>query len=322
MAERKQFKSVLDYRPQFENIIDALVPDIEFSYSAIMNNATIQTYFNMLSMEYYGYEYYQLLRLNDLKFKLNERTLNLTILEMVYNIIDQIVARKWRYSEYIAYDMYILPLRIKKYINAMNYKFIDVETADKKTIQKLVSAATRAVTEELVDTYHDDRINNIIIHFRSCASHEVETKLNLFKNLALFLHEAKPITIARFGETFGENFYKQIEQIDKLKSDNLNEQHKKFIKKNINGLFDTGMIIILLMADAMKAGIWSQIKNAEKRRLEREDAKQTIEEASRRLEAIKKQEAQEDKKQLSIGTSAKPKKAPAAKPKAKAKAKK
>jgi hypothetical protein len=136
MAEqRKQFKSVLDYRPQFENIIDALVPDIEFSYSAIMNNATIQTYFNMLSMEYYGYEYYQLIRLNDLKFKINERTLNLTILEIVYNIVKEIVKRKWRYSEYIAYDMYILPLRIKKYVNAMNYRFINTETPDKKKLK-------------------------------------------------------------------------------------------------------------------------------------------------------------------------------------------
>jgi hypothetical protein len=294
MAEqRKQFKSVLDYRPQFENIIDALVPDIEFSYSAIMNNATIQTYFNMLSMEYYGYEYYQLIRLNDLKFKINERTLNLTILEIVYNIVKEIVKRKWRYSEYIAYDMYILPLRIKKYVNAMNYRFINTETPDKKEIKKLVSAGTRAVSEELVDTYHDDRINNIVISYRSCGSDEIQSKLNLFKNLSPFLTEAKSIVFQRFGTEFGDKFFKDLGEMDTYKSDQLTEKQTLFVKKHINNMFDIGMIIILIMSDAMKAGVWDRIKAAEKRRLEAEDAKKTIEEANRRLKAIKVQEDKE-----------------------------
>lgn len=298
MAERKQFQSVLDYRPQFENIIDALVPDIEFSYSAIMNNATVQTYFNMLSMEYYGYEYYQLLRLNNLNFKINERTLNLTILEMVYNIVEQIVKRKWRYSEYIAYDMYILPLRMKKYINAMNYKFIDAETSDKKHIRKLVSAGTRAATEELVDTYHDDRINNIIIQFRACAGHEIESKLNLFKNLALFLHEAKDLVFSKFGVEFATNYYNKIIELNKMKSDKLDDKQKKYISKEINGLFDTGMVVILLMSDAMKSGLWTKIKAAEKRRIELEDTKRTIEDANKRLVAIAEAQKKEEAKAL------------------------
>jgi hypothetical protein len=42
-----------------------------------------------------------------------------------------------------------------------------------------------------------------------------------------------------------------------------------------------------------KRGVWDRIKAAEKRRLEAEDAKKTIEEANRRLKAIKVQEDKE-----------------------------
>jgi hypothetical protein len=73
------------------------------------------------------------------------------------------------------------------------------ETPDKKEIKKLVSAGTRAVSEELVDTYHDDRINNIVISYRSCGSDEIQSKLNLFKNLSPFLTEAKSIVLPTFG---------------------------------------------------------------------------------------------------------------------------
>ncbi|AHI52678.1 hypothetical protein [Spiroplasma culicicola] len=290
MAEKKQFQSVLDYRPQFENIIDALVPDIQFSYSAIMNNSTIQTYFNMISMEYYGYEYYQLLRLNKLEFKINERTLNLTILEMVYNIVTQIVARKWRYSEYIAYDMYILPLRIQKYINAMNYKFIEAEIADKKRVLKLVSQGTRVVVEEIVDQYHDDRINNIILQYRAATPQDVEHKLNLFKNIALFLHEGQAILFQKFGEEFAQQYFKDVEAIEKYKSDSLTDKEKKHVAKVIDDLFNIAMVMVLLMSDSMKAGLWNKIKEKEKRRVELEATQKTIEEANRRLQAIKEEE--------------------------------
>ncbi|KAJ3616858.1 hypothetical protein Zmor_008987 [Zophobas morio] len=151
--------------------------------------------------------------------------------------------------------MYILPLRIKKYVNAMNYRFISAENADRKLIKKLVSAGTRAVTEDLVDIYHDDRINNIIISYRASGSEELETKLNLFKNLALFLTEAKSIVYQRFGKDFGDQFFKDVQELDSYKSDQLNDKQKAFVKKHINGMFDIGMIVILLMSDAMKAGI-------------------------------------------------------------------
>ncbi|AUM62506.1 hypothetical protein [Spiroplasma monobiae] len=290
MAEKKQFQSILDFRPQFENIIDALVPDIQFSYSAIMNNSTVQTYFNMIALEYYGFEYYQLLRLNKLEFKLNERTLNLTILEMVYNIISQIVARKWRYSEYIAYDMYILPLRIKKYINAMNYKFVDSETATKKPILKLVGQSTRIVVEELVDQYHDDRLNNVIGQFRAAGAEEVELKLNLFKNVALFVHEGNALVFQKFGTEFATNYFKEVETLEKYKSENLSAKEKKHVEKSINDLFNVAIVTVLLMSDAMKAGVWKKIKEAEKRRIEMEVTQKTIEEANRRLQAISQQE--------------------------------
>ncbi|QEH61642.1 hypothetical protein SCHIN_v1c04450 [Spiroplasma chinense] len=296
MAEKKQFQSVLDFRPQFENIIDALVPDIQFSYSAIMNNSTIQTYFNMICMEYYGYEYYQLLRLNKLELKLNERTLNLTILEIVYNIVTQIVARKWRYSEYIAYDMYILPLRIKKYIKAMNYKFIEAEIADKKRVLKLVSQGTRVVSEEIIDQYHDDRINNIIIQFRSSAENDVEHKLSLFKNIALFLHEGEALLYQKFGKEFADQYFADVKVLEGYKSDSLTEKEKKHTKKVVDDLFNIAMVMILLMSDAMKTGVWSKIKAAEKRRIELETTQKTIEEANRRLLAIKSQESETVKK--------------------------
>ncbi|AGR41969.1 hypothetical protein [Spiroplasma diminutum] len=290
MAEKKQFQSILDFRPQFENIIDALVPDIQFSYSAIMNNSTVQTYFNMISLEYYGFEYYQLLRLNRLQFKLNERTLNLTILEMVYNIIRQIVARKWRYSEYIAYDMYILPLRIKKYINAMNYKFIDSETASKKPILKLVGQSSRVIVEELVDQYHDDRLNNVIGQFRAANKDEVELKLNLFKNIALFVHEGNALIFQKLGTEFATNYFKEVEALEKYKSENLSVKEKKNVEKVIDDLFNVAIVSVLLMSDAMKAGVWKKIKDAEKRRIEMEVTQKTIEEANRRLQAISQQE--------------------------------
>ncbi|QHX36506.1 hypothetical protein [Spiroplasma sp. BIUS-1] len=290
MAEKKQFQSILDFRPQFENIIDALVPDIQFSYSAIMNNSTVQTYFNMIALEYYGFEYYQLLRLNKLEFKLNERTLNLTILEMVYNIISQIVARKWRYSEYIAYDMYILPLRIKKYINAMNYKFVESETATKKPILKLVGQPTRIVVEELVDQYHDDRLNNVIGQFRAAGNDEVELKLNLFKNIALFVHEGNALIFQKFGTEFATNYFKEVETLEKYKSENLSAKEKKHVEKVIGDLFNIAIVSVLLMSDAMKAGVWKKIKDAEKRRIEMEVTQKTIEEANRRLQAISQQE--------------------------------
>lgn len=288
MAERKQFKSVLDYRPQFENVLDALVPDIEFSYTAIISNSTVQTYFNMLSVELYGYEYRQLLRLNDLKFKLNERTLNLTVLEIVYNIVNEIIERKWRYSEYIAYDMYIIPLRIKKYVNAMNYRFIKTENSDQMTVYKLVGAKTRVITEEVVDTYHDDRINNIITKYRSCGSKDNESKLNLLKNLAVFIVEAKSIVYQKFGTEFAEHYYKTLNELCEYDSKTLNEKQRKFVEKNVNDCFDIGMLTVLLMSDAMKKGIWENIKNAERRRVEVEEAKKAIEDAERRLLAIKK----------------------------------
>ncbi|WP_338985451.1 hypothetical protein [Spiroplasma endosymbiont of Diplazon laetatorius] len=290
MAEKKQFQSILDFRPQFENIIDALVPDIQFSYSAIMNNSTVQTYFNMIALEYYGFEYYQLLRLNKLEFKLNERTLNLTILEMVYNIISQIVARKWRYSEYIAYDMYILPLRIKKYINAMNYKFVDSETATKKPILKLVGQPTRIVVEELVDQYHDDRLNNVIGQFRAAGNDEIELKLNLFKNILLFVHEGNALVFQKFGTDFATNYFKEVEVLEKYKSENLSAKEKKHVEKVIGDLFNVAVVSVLLMSDSMKAGVWKKIKEAEKRRIEMEVTQKTIEEANRRLQAISQQE--------------------------------
>ncbi|AOG60232.1 hypothetical protein SHELI_v1c02770 [Spiroplasma helicoides] len=300
MAENKQFQSVLDFRPQFENIMDALVPDIQFSYSAIMNNATIQTYFNMICMEYYGYEYFQLLRLNKLELKLSERTLNLTILEIVYNIVTQIVARKWRYSEYIAYDMYILPLRIKKYINAMNYKFIEADIANNKRVLKLVSQPTRIITEEIIDVYHDDKINNIIYQFRSSAKEDLEKKLALFKNLTLFVRDAEPLINQKLGIEFGKAFIKDLDTLDKYNPSTLNEKEKKHIMKVIDDLFNINLIVLLYMSDSMKAGAWVKIREAENRRLELQLTQKTIEEANRRLQAIKK-ESEEIKK---IATSA------------------
>lgn len=295
MAQRHQFTSVLDYRPQFENIIDALIPDIEFSYSAIMNNTTVETYFNMISMELYGYEYFQILRLNNLQFKLDEKTLSLTILEMLYNIVTEIVARKWRYSEYIAYDMYILPLRIKKYINAVNYKFIKVENAHKKALWKLISAKTRVITEELIDSYHDDRINNIIIRFRGSSSTELETKVSLIKNLSVFLNNAKDIAYNKFGKEFSDEYYKNIDIIEDMKSDDLTDKQKKWVTKNVNDVFDIGVVIILYMSDAIKAGVWTDVKAQERRKLELNIAKQQIEDANEKLKQISIEEEKAEK---------------------------
>ncbi|AKU80072.1 hypothetical protein [Spiroplasma turonicum] len=294
-AEKKHFQSILDYRPQFENIIDALVPDIQFSYSAIMNNTTIQTYFNMLSMEYYGYEYFQIMRLNKLEFKLNDRTLNLTVLEMVYNILLQIIDRKWRYSEYIAYDMYILPLRIRKYINAMNYRFIETETANQKPIFKLVSQETRVLIEDLVDQFQDDRLNNIIGQFRACAPHELEQKLILFKNLLAFVYEGKTIVNQRFGQTFSEIYYKDVYALETIKSDSMTTKDKKFVSKVIDEVFNISIIVILLMSDSMKTGIWKKVIEKEKRRVEMEMTRKAIEDANRRLEAIAQKEKEVQK---------------------------
>ncbi|ASP28534.1 hypothetical protein SCORR_v1c07620 [Spiroplasma corruscae] len=289
-AEKKHFQSILDYRPQFENIIDALVPDIQFSYSAIMNNTTIQTYFNMLSMEYYGYEYYQILRLNKLEFKLNDRTLNLTILEMVYNIILQIIDRKWRYSEYIAYDMYILPLRIRKYISAMNYRFIETETSQQKPIFKLVSQETRVIIEEIVDQFQDDRLSNIIGQFRGCAPHEIEQKLILFKNLLAFIYEGKTIVNQRFGLEFSEQFYVDVSALEVIKSDQMTPKDKKFVSRKIDEMFNISILIILLMSDSMKSGIWKKVIEKEKRRIEMEITRKAIDDANRRLQAITQKE--------------------------------
>ncbi len=300
MSERKHFQSVLDLRPQFENIIDALVPDIQFSYSAILNNSTIQTYFNMISLEYYGYEFYQLLRLNKLEFKLNERTLNLTILEMVYNIVLQIVSRKWRYSEYIAYDMYILPLRIQKYVNAMNYKFIETEIENNKVVFKLVSQKERIISEKVIEEYQDDRINNIIHQFRSATEHEIELKLALFKNIALFIEVGKPIMYQKFGNKFADDFYSQVTILDKYKSDSLTEKQKKHIAKVVDDLFNISVLLVLLMSDSMRAGVWSKISAEEKRKKELDRTRRTIEEANRRLQAIKEQEASDVKRIGSI----------------------
>ncbi|AKX34424.1 hypothetical protein SLITO_v1c08050 [Spiroplasma litorale] len=289
-AEKRHFQSILDYRPQFENIIDALVPDIQFSYSAIMNNTTIQTYFNMIALEFYGYEYHQILRLNKLEFKLNDRTLNLTILEMVYNILLQIIDRKWRYSEYIAYDMYILPLRIRKYINAMNYRFIETETATQKPVFKLVSQETRVITEEIVDQFQDDRLNNLIGQYRGCAPHEIEQKLILFKNLLAFIYEGKSIVVSKFGEEFSDNYYKDVYALEIIKSDAMTTKDKKFVTKVLDNVFDISMIIILLMADSMKTGVWKKIIEKEKRRVELQITRKAIEDANRRLQAITQKE--------------------------------
>ncbi|QGS51746.1 hypothetical protein [Spiroplasma tabanidicola] len=303
MAEKKQFQSVIDFRPQFENIIDALVPDIQFSYSAIMNNSSIQTYFNMISMEYYGYEYFQLLRLNKLEFKISERVLNLTILEIVYNIVTQIVARKWRYSEYIAYDMYILPLRIKKYINAMNYKFVETDTANKKTVLKLVSNSTRVLIEEIDNQYHDDRLNNIISQFRATTPQDVETKLRLFHNIAFFLREAEALVYQKFGVEFATNYFKEVSLLESYKASELSDREKRHVSKVIDDSFNVAILVLLLMNDALKTGIWNKIKAAEKRRIDVELTKKSIEEANKKLlaikqedEAIKKVEAIETKK--------------------------
>ncbi|WP_339034646.1 hypothetical protein [Spiroplasma endosymbiont of Cantharis rufa] len=290
MAEKNKFYSILDYRPQFENIVDALVPDIQFSYSAIMNNSTIQTYFNMISLEYYGYEYYQLLRLNKLEFKVSERALNLTILEMVYNIITQIIARKWRYSEYIAYDMYILPLRIKKYIKAMNYEFIEYETASKKPILKLVGQPSRIVVEELVDEFHDDRLNYVIEQFRSTSEDEVEMKLILFKSISLFAHEGEALIYQKFGKYFAENYFKDVKSLETYKAENLSAKEKKHVSKIINDIFNITLLSVLLMSDAMKTGVWKKMKDIEKRRLELESTQKTIEEANKKLQAISQRE--------------------------------
>ncbi|QBQ07525.1 hypothetical protein SGLAD_v1c03260 [Spiroplasma gladiatoris] len=290
MAEKKQFQSVLDFRPQFENIIDALVPDIQFSYSAIMNNSSIQTYFNMISMEYYGYEYFQLLRLNKLEFKISERVLNLTILEIVYNIVTQIVARKWRYSEYIAYDMYILPLRIKKYISAMNYKFIEADLADKKTVLKLVSRGSRVIIEEIEEQYHDDRLNNIISQFRAATPQDVETRLRLFHSLALFLRAGEAIVFQKFGVDFATNYFKEVSLLESYKPSDLSDKEKRHTSRVIEDLFHVAIVVILLMSDAMKLGIWSKIKAAEKRRLELELTQKSIEEANRKILAIKQED--------------------------------
>ncbi|WP_339021479.1 hypothetical protein [Spiroplasma endosymbiont of Atherix ibis] len=290
MAEKKQFQSILDYIPQFENIIDALIPDIQFSYSAILNNSTVQTYFNMISLEYYGFEYYQLLKMNKLEFTLNEKILNLTILEMVYNIILEIVARKWRYSEYISYDMYILPLRIKKYTKAMNYKFVESETANKKPIWKLVSHSTRVIVEEISNQYHDNRLNNVIQQFRATSNKDAEIRLNLFKNISYFISEGSTVIYQKFGKEFTDWYLKEVETLQKYKSESLSAKERKHTEKVIEQIFDISILSILLMSDAMKDGRWKIIKEAEKRREEKEITRKTIEEANRKLQAISQQE--------------------------------
>ncbi|WP_338970565.1 hypothetical protein [Spiroplasma endosymbiont of Labia minor] len=287
MSEKKiTFGSILDFKPQYEDIIAALAPDIQFSYSAIINNVTMQTYFNILSMEYYGYEYYQLLRLHDLKFKLGEKLLNLTILEVVYNILLQVTERKWRYSEYIAYDVYIAPIRIKKYVNALGYKFVESETADRKAVWKLVSTKLRAISEIIKLEYYDDRINNIIDGFNSSLKNDVEQKLNLFKNMIFFVFDGRPFVEKRFGKQFSDDYYKKIDEMNKFKSTTLTEEQKNVVAKNIDELFEIGEMIMILLAPAIKSGAFARLKEEETKEAKRREAHLAIAEAEATLKKI------------------------------------
>lgn len=283
MSDKKQFKSILDYKLELKNIIDALVPDIQFSYYAIMNNSSIQTYFNMISMDLYGYEYYQILRLNNLTFKVDEKTINLTVLEMIYNIIKQIVARKLRYSEYIAYDIYILPIRIEKYIHALNYKFEEIITPQKKKIFKLVSGRPRAVVEEVSATYHDDKINSIFCNYNATPKSEIATKLWYFNQLFSFIKEVETVVYQKFGKQFADDFLGKIERFKKIGSKNISEKDKGWVQDTIDELFNITTVILMIISDSKLAGIWQKIQQDEERRKEIEEAKLTIERAEKKL---------------------------------------
>ncbi|ARU92006.1 hypothetical protein SCLARK_001491 [Spiroplasma clarkii] len=290
MSNKIQFKSILDYKLQVKNVLDALVPDIQFSYYAIMNNSSIQTYFNMISMELYGYEYYQILRLNGLEFKVDEKTINLTVLEIVYNVLKQIVDRKLRYSEYIAYDIYILPIRIDKYIHALGYKFEEITTPQQKRVLKLVSEKSRSLAEEISEIHHEDKFDALYTHFRKTPEEEVGVRLALFNQLYVFLKEGEPIVYQKFDKKFGDNFFAEIEKLKALNPDKMSEKEKAYVKGSIAETFSIGMIILLMLSDSKLAGVWKKIQDEENRKREIAKAKATIAEAEKKILLIESKE--------------------------------
>ncbi|WP_339022453.1 hypothetical protein [Spiroplasma endosymbiont of Crioceris asparagi] len=131
MKNEKKYLSILEYknvtRPA---VIEDFVEDIKITFEAISTNLNIMTYFNMICFDLYGFEFDKMKKTHGIQLQdEDEDELNLTYLEVLYNLIAQIHIRKLKYTDQVGYDLYILPLKIKKYLNSKGYNLITSENA-------------------------------------------------------------------------------------------------------------------------------------------------------------------------------------------------
>ncbi|WP_342269132.1 hypothetical protein [Spiroplasma endosymbiont of Aspidapion aeneum] len=284
----KKYKSILDYNPPNISILKTIGPEIEFSITALLSNAAVETYFNMLSLEYYNYEFNQLLKINKLELKdKNTSVLDLTVLELVYNIVYQIVLRKWKYSSYIAYDVYILPIRIEKYIKALNYDLKKYAINKNKDVYRLFQSPSKPATIILNKYNYADEMNVVFEAYKTTDSEDLDNKLIHFNEIIKFIDYSWGLIEKNFGIEFATKIKNNIKIIQSASKAKLKDIEINYINKMMDQTINFTMVVFMLMVENMDAGYWDDIVHERKirdKKIEVESAINSLNEEIRLME--------------------------------------
>lgn len=244
----KNFLSVLDVKTKSSNVNEHLSSDLEFVLNYLLSNTTIQTFCNMISFDLYGMDFKTLTASNKISIRTNDKdaALNLTYLEIVYNLIYQIHKRKLKYPDSLGYDMFSAPKKMKTYIELNGYELDPSTNHEGYKLFKLIPSQGKQLIEQVIKKSKNEVINIEVKNFISYNSTQHREKVFSLRNIIQAKKEISDLQVEMFGVEFIKNFVRDVEQLSTINLNNILISDEAFIEENIDRIFYITVLLILL----------------------------------------------------------------------------
>ncbi|WP_338984087.1 hypothetical protein [Spiroplasma endosymbiont of Othius punctulatus] len=244
----KNFISVLDIKAKSANVNEHLSADLEFVLNYLLSNSTILTFCNMISFDLYGMDFKQLTTVNNIAIHKSskDKSLNLTYLEIVYNLIYQMHKRKFKYPDSLGYDMFSTPKKIKSYIELNGYELDPSTNNEGYKLFKLVPSQSKQLIESVIKKSKNEIINIEVKNFISYSQNQFIERVTSLKNIITAKREISDFQVEMFGVEFVKNFLTDIERLSGINLNNISKNDEVFITEHIDRLFYITILLILL----------------------------------------------------------------------------
>ncbi|QHX35832.1 hypothetical protein STIUS_v1c02780 [Spiroplasma sp. TIUS-1] len=244
----KNFLSVLDVKAKSSNVNEHLASDLEFILNYLLSNTSISTFCNMISFDLYGMDFKALTTVNNISIHTEEKngTLNLTYLEIVYNLIYQIHKRKLKYPDSLGYDMFSTPKKIKSYIELNGYELDPSTNAEGYKLFKLIPSQGKQLIEQVIKKNKNEVINIEVKNFISYAPSQYQEKVFSLRNIIQAKKEISDFQVDMFGVEFVQNFISDVDRLSGINLNNIKKNDETFIEDNIDRIFYITILLILL----------------------------------------------------------------------------